>query len=57
MKKIVTFVLGLFLITGCSCGNTKLTMDTPTKKVENFFSNFYIFIRNYGNNINNNNIF
>lgn len=40
MKKIVMFLLGLFLVTGCSCGNTKLTMDTPTKKVENFFSNY-----------------
>lgn len=40
MKKIGIFLLGLFMITGCSCGNTKLTMDTPTKKVENFFSNY-----------------
>lgn len=40
MKKIGIFLLGLFLITGCSCGNTKLTTDTPTKKVENFFSNY-----------------
>lgn len=40
MKKIGIFLLGLFFITGCSCGNTKLTMDNPTKKVENFFSNY-----------------
>ena len=40
MKKIGIFLLGLFFITGCSCCNTKLTMDTPTKKVENFFSNY-----------------
>lgn len=40
MKKIGIFLLGLCLVTGCSCGNTKLTMDTPTKKIENFFSNY-----------------
>ncbi len=40
MKKIGIFILGLLLVTGCSCGNTKLTMDTPTKKVENFLSNY-----------------
>jgi len=40
MKKIGIFILGLLLVTGCSCGNTKLTMDTPTKKVEKFLSNY-----------------
>ena len=40
MKKICGFLLGLILITGCACGNTKLSVDTPTKKVENFFSNY-----------------
>ncbi len=40
MKKIGIFILGLLFVTGCSCGNTKLTMDTPTKKVENFLSNY-----------------
>lgn len=40
MKKIGIFIVGLLLVTGCSCGNTKLTMDTPTKKVENFLSNY-----------------
>lgn len=40
MKKIAAFLLGIMLVTGCSCGNTKLTMDTPTKKVENFLSNY-----------------
>jgi hypothetical protein len=40
MKKIIVFLLALFTVTGCSCGNTKLTNDTPTKKVETFFSNY-----------------
>lgn len=40
MKKIIVFIAALFFVTGCSCSNTKLTMDTPTKKVENFFSNY-----------------
>jgi REP element-mobilizing transposase RayT len=40
MKKIFVFILGIILVTGCSCGNTKLSMETPTKKVENFFSNY-----------------
>lgn len=40
MKKIGAFLLALFFVTGCSCGNTKLTMDTPTKKVETFLSNY-----------------
>ncbi len=40
MKKFICILTALVLVTGCSCGNTKLTMDTPTKKVENFFSNY-----------------
>lgn len=40
MKKIAIFLIGIVLVTGCSCGNTKLTMDTPTKKVEKFLSNY-----------------
>lgn len=40
MKKIGSFLLALLFVTGCSCSNTKLTKDTPTKKVETFFSNY-----------------
>lgn len=40
MKRIGIIIVGLLLITGCSCGNTKLTMETPTKKVEHFLSNY-----------------
>ena len=40
MKKITSFLIGLVLVTGCSCMNTKLTMETPTKKVEKFLSNY-----------------
>ena len=40
MKKIFALIFGVIIVTGCSCGNTKLTMETPTKKVENFFSNY-----------------
>ena len=38
MKKIVAVLSVLALFTGCGC-NQKL-MDTPTKKVEMFFSNY-----------------
>ena len=40
MKKICSFLLVLILITGCSCNNTKLTKENPTKKVENYLSNY-----------------
>ena len=39
MKKIGIFILLVF-ITGCSCNNTKITKDTPSKTVEKFFSNY-----------------
>lgn len=39
MKKFVLFMLGILFLTGCSC-NAELTNDTPTKKVEAFFSNY-----------------
>ena len=38
MKKIIAILSVLTLFTGCGC-NQKL-MDTPTKKVEMFFSNY-----------------
>lgn len=40
MKKIYAFLIGILLVTGCSCNNTKLAVDNPTKKVEKFFSNY-----------------
>jgi hypothetical protein len=40
MKKIGAFLLSILLVTGCSCSNTKLTEDTPTKEVETYFSNY-----------------
>ena len=40
MKKVIVFMLGLILVTGCSCGNTNLVKKTPTKTVENFFKNY-----------------
>ncbi len=39
MKKFILFILGVFFLTGCSL-NTDMTKDTPTKKVESFFSNY-----------------
>lgn len=39
MKKILTIV-SLILVTGCSLGNNKIMKETPTKKVEKFFSNY-----------------
>lgn len=40
MKKILLGILSILFVTGCSCSNTKLTMNTPTKLVENYFSNY-----------------
>lgn len=40
MKKLISFMSVLVLLTGCSCGNAELTKDTPTNKVEKFFSNY-----------------
>lgn len=40
MKKIFGFAVALLLVTGCSCGNTKIMKENPTKKVEKFFSNY-----------------
>lgn len=40
MKKIGSFLLALLFVTGCACGNTKLTQTTPTKEVEAFFNNY-----------------
>ncbi len=40
MKRLAIFLLALITVTGCSCSNTKLTQDTPKKKVETFFSNY-----------------
>lgn len=40
MKKLISFMSVLFLLTGCSCGNAELMKDTPTNKVEKFFSNY-----------------
>lgn len=39
MKKLGIFLVSFLFLTGCSCSN-KLTKDTPTKLVENFFSNY-----------------
>ena len=39
MKKLLGILLGLIVVTGCGC-NMNITKDTPTKKVEQFFSNY-----------------
>ena len=39
MKKIVSFIIGILLVTGCSCGK-EMMKETPTKKVEKFLSNY-----------------
>lgn len=39
MKKVLTFLLAVILLTGCSC-SMKVTKSTPTKKVEEFFNNY-----------------
>ena len=42
MKKIIIFILTIFLLTGC---NNKL-LNTPTKKVEMFFENYQVLSDN-----------
>lgn len=39
MKKIISVLLGLLVVTGCAC-NMNVTKDTPTKKVEDFLSSY-----------------
>lgn len=39
MKKLIGILLGILFMTGCAC-NMNVTKDTPTKKVEEFFSNY-----------------
>ncbi len=39
MKKILSFMLGIMLVTGCAC-TANITTDTPTKKIEKFFNNY-----------------
>lgn len=38
MKKICSFLIGIIILSGCS--NTKMIVESPTKKVEKFFSNY-----------------
>lgn len=39
MKKVLSVMLVMMSLTGCSC-SADITMDTPTKKVEQFFNNY-----------------